>query len=800
MALDSRYYLVPTIQTLFRDKDSGLPLRNGYVEFYQDNARTIAKDVYILSGAPPNYTYVNIGNVVQLSSVGTFSYLGNDIAIYLFPYDGDEATTTNTVDLYFIKVYSDVGTEQFSREAWPNVFTSSEEGTIETNYVCNGQFLLHNNLPHTETYSAGEVRSAITEIAPGGWTFERVTTMGELDFVTFNRIGSYVTSPEANPRYYVGWEVQAPVAADKQFALRFDNVNRFAGTDEYTVQITGQSLTGGNFDVELILLKNFGTGGSLSTETPLTTFTFTPTESKLTHTFTFGDNTTKTIGPNDDDYIQLIWRLPSNVLSNGQFTDVILSQGAFTDLTFPPTTNRQDISCALGGGFPIPAYDGSDLGLVPISTKTGFSFDYGQVGMVFPAGYSSPRYGYLLCDGGRYDPQDLSSDGVPYSRLFNAIGNNFGNGTDYSWMTTYNTPGNSEIWLANNFGANPQPVDGSTPTGFTFTSIHDGVASDFGIKAFIIESTRVLIFNYEPIDVNVTTAAAPDAPTGTGGGTGFTFSLIPEYDNYLQFIPITVGNKIPDAPAAFFIEDLPGNAAALASTYFEFDTYKSSSVNLYYVWFTVDGVGTDPAIGSRTGIQINLLSTDVTQDIAYKIAAGMNARTATTIQFAAAGTLSGGEFWEFETSGLEFYVWYTINGMGTDPAPVGRVGIQVDLTGSETAQQVGEATITAVNTRYFAVPDLRGQFIRGLDTTGVNDNSFDLRFNPYTNISGPGIGSQQLYSIQAHNHSTGTFLEVMSGVTRNSPSDSGTRDDRTGMTGQRETRPVNVSFNHVIKY
>ena len=53
MALDERYITDTTLEPLFVDKLTGLPLAGGLVYFWQDDQRNTPKPVYQLSGAPP---------------------------------------------------------------------------------------------------------------------------------------------------------------------------------------------------------------------------------------------------------------------------------------------------------------------------------------------------------------------------------------------------------------------------------------------------------------------------------------------------------------------------------------------------------------------------------------------------------------------------------------------------------------------------------------------------------------------------------------------------------------------------
>lgn len=51
----------------------------------------------------------------------------------------------------------------------------------------------------------------------------------------------------------------------------------------------------------------------------------------------------------------------------------------------------------------------------------------------------------------------------------------------------------------------------------------------------------------------------------------------------------------------------------------------SSPTTQYYVWYLVDGVGSDPAITGKTGIQVNLDGTELLNEVAEKTAAAIDA-------------------------------------------------------------------------------------------------------------------------------------------------------------------------------
>ena len=202
MALDPRYITAIDLSPYLVDKDSGAPLANGVVSFWQDAARTVPKLVYELSGAPPNYTYTALPNPIILSNTGTFQdSSGNNIAVYYFPYDST-AVDAN-VQLYYITVTNSMGTEQFTREAWPNIVTNESQTLTQadiSNALTNPQFATvlfnpSNSLTITTTGSG----TLSTTIAPG-WTLN-LTTLGIGSVtVTRNSIAGSTAYPY-NPPY-----------------------------------------------------------------------------------------------------------------------------------------------------------------------------------------------------------------------------------------------------------------------------------------------------------------------------------------------------------------------------------------------------------------------------------------------------------------------------------------------------------------------------------------------------------------------------------------------------------------------
>lgn len=205
---DVRFIESPSLQNLFRDKDTALPLSAGVVTFYSDVNRTVKKDIYEQVRLPDNtYDFVLLNNPLTLSSIGAYAdNNGNDINIYLYPYLGAPTDPVQgPVELYYITVEAAVppvgtGALQFIREAWPPNFQGSSsptdvfEGT--TNELSNPQFSVVNFRPITGYTVSVTSTGEVTEIAPD-WA---LVTSGT-GTVTVKHIAVSDTNAPSNPPY-----------------------------------------------------------------------------------------------------------------------------------------------------------------------------------------------------------------------------------------------------------------------------------------------------------------------------------------------------------------------------------------------------------------------------------------------------------------------------------------------------------------------------------------------------------------------------------------------------------------------
>ncbi len=200
MALDPRYMTDTSLEEYFVDKTSGEPLGNGIVRFWEDDARTVPKLVYELTGAPPNYTYSPLPNPMILSAVGTpQNTSGDNVAIYYYPFDAN-----GDLQLYYVEIFNSRMVPQFTREAWPN--EAVEDNLIAgslgnfVNMIDNPQFAFTNFAPATSlTISSAGAGTQTVNFAPG-WSITIVFTGVGSVVLTQNSIAGSAAYP-SNPPY-----------------------------------------------------------------------------------------------------------------------------------------------------------------------------------------------------------------------------------------------------------------------------------------------------------------------------------------------------------------------------------------------------------------------------------------------------------------------------------------------------------------------------------------------------------------------------------------------------------------------
>lgn len=474
MTLDTRYIPDTSFQTGILDKDTAFPLAGGILKFYEDDSRTTPKEVFALSGAPPNYSYVSLGTEITLSSIGTTQDSGgNDIPIYFFPYDA-----SGNLQLYYFTVESSGAIFQFSREGQPNLAPEAlpTENNV-VNYIPNGQFLLHTDIVADPDggIEAGQITADITEIAPGGWTFERTPGSTSSNLVLFERIGSFVETPTKSPRYSIRISNGAGGDTYRDLRVKFKDVNKFASdVNKYTLAFQAKSNSGGGAPISINLIKNYGTGGSATDTNLLQAINLGTDYAGYDIPFVFGSNDGKTIGDEDDDFIQLAISFPASTIFDVTLDNFVLTDGDVQISAFPDTTEQKFARDSLLGPQTIPDYEGSNLYLPIILGKNGFEYDDRIIGNFILKSEDALERGQLWANGDSFRVEAYSADGIPYRRLYEkwSVASPVGlsmYGVGFREMYFRAPVAASMRLFSRSNGAVTPAADGAVPTGFTFT-------------------------------------------------------------------------------------------------------------------------------------------------------------------------------------------------------------------------------------------------------------------------------------------------------------------------------------------
>lgn len=833
MAIDARYILSPPLWQLFTDKDTLEFLANGYVLFFDDNSRTVGKPVYMITGSPPNYSYIAYGNYdingawrVDLNDQGAF-----DNAVYLFPY----LTDGTTVDNYFIQWYSNAGVLQNSREGWPNIPGNSvgPGNIVQENLIPNPQFIVGVS-PNLIPEKIGQASPGNNFLGGGGWVYQLPVGSTSVDVISFPPFNSFITNPPANPRFAININCTDPDPADisKYLFVEFNNVNKFASSvNQFTFSFSGIINTG-SMSVQIVLIKNFGTGGSPQTVTSLGSATLTTSYQNFPLSFTFGTNAGDTIGEPYTDFVGIGISFLTSLSFNVTLTDFLLTPGIVASPILADLPDDIYVSQSLAGYYPPPQVDSSDLYLPVINTVSGFAPDTSWVGMVIAQAGGIVGPGWKICDGSAYDSYAHDPDtNVPYSRLatsiFDSVQGNFYYGTATNYVTTDAlTSAASDVLrlTINTAGAVTAAADGGAPTGFSFSALYNPTAqSSFkaycaGTSVYIrnvnVGLVNITQFNWTIISVANTSSSAPFRV----GTCGFTFPEIlsnvtgqamrPTNDNYFAYGPQI--NQI--------IEIQTVAAAGLAGTYFSVCDPTTVTAGVaraaYYFWFTVNGAGADPGVSDTTGaigIQIPLLSTHTANDVATLICCAINGLQQQYISTIAGAAVPASSYFTFSSSGANYYAWYTKNGVGTDPAIAGKTPVPISILSTDTATQVMQKTISGINFKTFKVPDLRGISIMGWDNVTFFDPEVSRRWHFGGTSFATSFGGYQFDSNKQHGHYLSndglpTFISVTHGspdvipafMNQNDPGPPTITGDQIFQTGSSTSRPINVAMYYLI--
>jgi len=255
----------------------------------------------------------------------------------------------------------------------------------------------------------------------------------------------------------------------------------------------------------------------------------------------------------------------------------------------------------------------------------------------------------------------------------------------------------------------------------TITTVADSSGS-LGGKYFTYStpSTDHYVWMNVGAEPEVSSITAVEDVGGSLGGKYFTYST-PPTDHYVWM------NVGAEQEVSTFFVIAGGVIPPIGGSYFLYSTPSTD----YYVWFDIADGSMDPNVSGRTGIEVDILPFDSSEAIALAIRQALNQTdgiTATVSGFIVTATSdTGGNTTNLSagnTAGAIFLPPTSpIEGLdgSTDPAPTGRVGIEVNISADDSAADVAQAIKSALSST-----DGITATVSGSEVTATNDTGGDV--------------------------------------------------------------------------
>ena len=265
MTINTLYVPFSNLPSVFLDKDTGLPLAAGVVKFYRDNQRVTPKQVYMISGISPNYTFTAIGTELTLGINGGFvDGSSNPFIPYAYPYDAE-----GQLDLYYITIESSGGIPQETIEACPYVQTGSippEQRINTANELINPQFVEINFPSPGTTILSVTGTDTVTSVAPG---WDVITTgSGTLEL---ERLEPTAVNVPTNPPYALRINASSGFGASIILRQRLEHSPSIMRTGFASGTITVSVIGGGSTFVKMEYVPSTGTSTEIIASTSVST-------------------------------------------------------------------------------------------------------------------------------------------------------------------------------------------------------------------------------------------------------------------------------------------------------------------------------------------------------------------------------------------------------------------------------------------------------------------------------------------------------------------------------------------------
>jgi hypothetical protein len=712
----------------------GEPLVAGKLHFYRNDDHATRADTYSDVSDPQN-PVVNT-NPIVLSAVGSCPPIYLQDIPYFIIIESAEGEVDATLTNYRGAVFGQD--------------TNNTSDTIN-NLLANGQFSYPIQF-NREDQTEGQITEAVTEVALG-WNF--VQDFGvESNNVKFNNIASELI--EGDPQFEcVVTSIPTLAETVKYLTAIYGSATAFEGFEmTFSIQMINKNLSG-TIPVTISIEKNFGDDGSATLIENIATFDVTSTRTKFNISFTNPSSSGAVVGPGN--YAAIRVNFPLNQFLSVGLTNVLMELGSFENPIYVGQDFSTEVSQSLGAVTEV-----EDLGL-----KDNYGLMTYSDGLIFPLaktgdivlsaeGIDYPDKLEIETPGQILPVSGYSEKNIPYRRLYNVIGNTYGGSNEYDLIVTSN---GNVVTFTSGRGARQisDYTNGNIGAGYVVANPVVGLKYDFDLVLDPSNNRKIIMTWIDEFAINQTPGTSSQNPNVVSSGA---------IGNYFRAVaPVGVSPSIPPdwGSQSILTTTLdPGSPSDRPSASIEFVSENISSYVTYNIqWRWITGVGglpyissanllefaidlsnnsrgrysapqsagnlppiNGPAIirfmlngnfGSFPGftpqanlytIDFNMLTSESLESNIKRFISQIANPFVWTITINSAPLAS--QYFLYSSgpsdTGTEYYGWYRVNGVGTDPAIGGRTGIMIDILSTDSVNAIAQKTADAVNSLNFNLP------------------------------------------------------------------------------------------------
>lgn len=575
----------------------------------------------------------------------------------------------------------------------------------DENYITNGQFEFTREflVKENDKYPTAD----ITFVAAGWewWQDHNTTTKTEITFENVSNI-----SIESNPLNEIVINSFDPQSGETTKALRqlIGNAQTFEN-ETMTFSLTAINKGTGTTPVQIKIYKNYGSESSTTAEMlTITTFNVDTSRKKYSFSYTFPGNAGKDIKEDSALYFVISFALNQNVKVG--LTNVMQLKGTINAPVYP----EMPLFIIKAKAFAAMKSSNLDFdqGYYPVTQLHGGTQEpFSNTGLMAIYTKGKQPVNALKCDGRTLKVSDNTIPTIRNRRLFNVIGKTFGGGGDL--VVAQSGPGSDTIKFDLAVGGREKTAYtvGNLGTKITLTNTIKGLKGE--VKAVKLPTGEVectFLGNYTPIHKDINTS------------TYCGYDNLYSHENQLKSTDHSAG-----PPAVFRIDFLSKNisdyktgstsgSATVLKGVLGWNTPSSDvpfAANVaknnppdapsILVTFKVDGKLGLTATGKTATYTIPFktsLSLDANKDIFVNT---INNPFEWTIKFNQAPAAS--QYFEYSSDTVDYYAWYKVDGVGTDPAIAGRSGREVQINSTDTNNVIAKKTADALNSLEFNLPN-----------------------------------------------------------------------------------------------